>query len=210
VDAAVETVLAEYHERERAEERLARSLPPGEMFARRDEFLISVGADTGRLLNVLARSIDAKRIVELGTSYGYSTVWLAEAARATGGTVVSMDIDPAKQAYASERLARAGLAQAVEFRCGDARETLASLDGPFDLILIDLWKDLYIACFDLCYAKLRPGSLIVADNMLQPVFNRADALAYRAHVRSRPHIESVLLPIGSGIELSRYAQDLND
>ena len=101
-------------------------------------------------------------------------------------------------------LAKAGLADHAEFRLGDARETIAALDGPFDFVLIDLWKDLYIPCFDLCYPKLGAGAAIAADNMTYPEVSRPEGLAYRRHVRAKPDIESVLLPIGSGIELSRY------
>jgi predicted O-methyltransferase YrrM len=209
LDDAIESVLVEYEKRGAAEFALQADIGEEQWHERRDEFLIAVGRETGTLLNILAKAIKAQVIVELGTSYGYSTVWLAEAARKTGGKVISLDLSAEKQDYASQVLRRAGLATHVEFLPGDARETLASLPGPFDFVLVDLWKDLYISCFDLFYPKLNPGAFIAADNMLRPESYRPHAIAYRRHARSKPKIDSVLLPVGSGVELSRYGDSLS-
>jgi predicted O-methyltransferase YrrM len=207
MDQAIDTVLEEYRAREASERTLMRSLPPEEVWKRIDEFLISVGPDTARFMNTLIKAAGAKTIVELGASYGYSTIWLAEAARATGGKVMSCDVHAGKQAYARERLQRAGLLDFVEFKLGDARQTLAALAGQVDFVLIDLWKDLYIACFDLCYPKLKRGAYLIADNMLFPETTLKEAKAYREHVRAKPDLETVLLPIGSGIAVSRFGVD---
>jgi len=102
-------------------------------------------------------------------------------------------------------LARANLTKQVEFRLGDALDTMAALTGPFDFVLVDLWKELYVKAFDLFYPKLSPGAIIAADNMILPENYREDALRYRKHIRSKPKIDSVLIPVGSGVELSRYA-----
>jgi predicted O-methyltransferase YrrM len=208
MDAAILEVLAEYEKRGAEEHK--RQLQDGQekWLAQRDEFLISVGPATGQLLNILAKSVHAKTLVELGTSYGYSTVWLAEAARAQGGKLISLDKADYKQAYAKERIARAGLTGYVEFRLGDALETLGGLKGPFDFVLVDLWKELYVPCLELFYPKLAPGAIIAADNMIYPDVYRASALEYRKRVRSKPKIDSVLLPIGSGVELSRFDDPL--
>jgi predicted O-methyltransferase YrrM len=203
MDTAIEQVLAEYHARADKEHALMRSLTPEEMMKRIDEFLISVGPDTARFMNTLIKAAKAKTIVELGASYGYSTIWLAEAARATGGKVLSCDIHAGKQDHARERLKRAGLLDVVEFKLGDARKTLADHPGPFDFVLVDLWKDLYIPCFDIFYPKLADGAYLVADNMLYPEIFLKDARAYRDHVRARKDLETVLMPIGSGIAVTR-------
>jgi predicted O-methyltransferase YrrM len=204
MDAAILEVLAEYEKRGAEEHK--RQLQDGreKWLDQRDEFLISVGPATGRLLNILAKSIQARMIVELGTSYGYSTVWLAEAARATGGKLISLDKADYKQAYAKERIARAGLTAFVEFRLGDALETLPTLRDPINFVLVDLWKELYVPCLELFYPKLAPGAFIAADNMIYPDVYRETALEYRKRVRSKPKIDSVLLPVGSGVELSRF------
>jgi predicted O-methyltransferase YrrM len=208
MDEAVLAVLAEYEKRGAEEHQRQLQDGPEKWLAQRDEFLISVGPATGQLLNILAKSIRAKMIVELGTSYGYSTVWLAEAARANGGKLLSLDKADYKQEYAKKRIAQAGLAGYVEFRLGDALATLRALPGPFDFVLVDLWKELYVPCLELFYPKLAPGAFIAADNMIYPDVYRQSAQEYRQRVRSKPKIDSVLLPVGSGVELSRYDDPL--
>ncbi|HEV2285502.1 MAG TPA: class I SAM-dependent methyltransferase, partial [Steroidobacteraceae bacterium] len=179
VDAAVEAVLGEYEARARREEELWDTLGPEEAEQRIDEMLLPVGRATGTLLNLLAKEAGARRILEVGSSFGYSTVWLAEAARAVGGKVISLELRAAKTEYATERLRRAGLADCVEFRVGDALESLAALRGPFDFVLIDLWKNLYVPVFQLLHPKLVPGALVIADNMIEPASARPHAQAYR-------------------------------
>jgi len=210
MDEPVKAVLAEYDRRGAAEWKLRDHMSEEEWMTHRDEFLISIGRHTGQLLNILIKGAKAQSVLEIGTSYGHSTVWLAEAARATGGRMVTIDCAAHKQEYARAMLVKAGLAAHVAFRLGDARDVIGALEGPFDFVLLDLWKDLYIPCFDLFYPKLRPGALVAADNMINPESARPDAQAYRKHVRAKPHIDSVLLTVGSGIELSRYRDPLSD
>jgi predicted O-methyltransferase YrrM len=202
MDEAVGRVLAEYDGRIAAEARLMQSVDSSQFMARRNEFLLPVGPDTGRMLNVLIKGANAQSILELGTSYGYSTLWLADAARHTGGKVVSLELADYKALFAREALERAALGDRVEIIVGSALETLPLLAGPFDFVLIDLWKDLYVKCLDLVYPKLSPGAFVAADNMIYPPEARADAANYQHRVRQL-EFDSILLPIGSGIELSR-------
>lgn len=204
LDAAVWEVVNEYEARAEREEALWDTLGAEAWEQRIDEMLLPVGRATGTLLNLLVKQAGARRILEVGSSFGYSTVWLAEGARAVGGKVISLELRAAKTEYATERLRRAGLADHVEFRIGDALETLAALPGPFDLVLIDLWKDQYVPVWGLLHPKLAPGALVVADNMLEPASARPHAQAYRHAVHCARDMSSVLLPIGNGIELSRY------
>jgi predicted O-methyltransferase YrrM len=204
MDREVEAVLAGYNERAAKELALMQQLAPDELMRRVDEFLIPIGPDTGKLLNVLIRSLPARTILELGTSYGYSTIFLADAARASGGKVISVDISSDKQRYAEKHLNAAGLNSFVELVTCDARDFIASFMGVLDFVLIDLWKDLYIPCFDLVRPKLSKGAFVAADNILQPEFFREEMAAYRRHVASQTGFESILLPVGSGIELSRH------
>ena len=126
-------------------------------------------------------------------------MFLAEAVAVTGGRVITIDVSADKQRHAHAKLA------AVDFCIGDAREIITSLLGPFDFGLINLWKDLYIPCFDLVISKLADAAFLAADNILFPEFTRNDMVAYQRHVRAKRGIESILLPVGSGIELSRFA-----
>jgi len=202
MDASIEQLLSEYDARSAEEWRRVEALGP-KAYASRDEMLLSVGRSTGQLLNLLAHEAKARSILELGTSYGYSAVWLAEAARANGGKVVTLELAENKSRYAREKLASVGLDSYVDFRVGDALQLLDTLSGPFDFVLVDLWKDLYIPCLDRFMATLAPGAVVVADNMLFPEHSREDAAAYRRRVRESGRFDTVLLPVGSGIELSR-------
>jgi len=200
-DSKFQTLLARYHARMAEEEALINK-DYARFSSRRDEFLLAVGPEVGWLMHALIIGRGAKRILELGTSYGYSTAFLASAARTTGGKVYTMDLADNKQQYARTQLGEAGLLPQVEWMLGDATQMLRTLDGPFDFVLVDLWKNLYVPCLNLFYGKLAANAVIVADNMLFPEIARADAEAYRAAVKAKGNLQSVLLPIGNGIELS--------
>ncbi len=194
MDDKITAVLDAYHDRIRAEQDVP--------WDDRDRRLLAVGPDTGQFLNILVRSLEAPRILEIGTSYGYSGIWLAEAARATGGRVTTMELQDYKSAHAREMATRAGLADHIEFEVGDAVRMIAELQGGIDFILLDLWKDLYVPCLDAFWPKLNPGAIIVADNMIHP--GGAEVERYGRAVRAKPGMTSVLLPVGSGIEVSRF------
>ena len=204
IDPAVWKVIEDYEARAQRDEQLWETLTEAEVRERLDEFLLPVGRATATLMNLLIKEGEARRILEVGSSYGYSTVWLAEAARAVGGEVISLELRAAKIEYARAQLARVRLEGRVEFRIGDALASLAQLPGPFDFVLIDLWKDQYVPVFERLYPKLAPGAIIVADNMLQPESARAHAQAYRERVRAAADMSSVLLAVGNGLEVSRY------
>lgn len=205
MDLAVTAVLDSYHERMREERsRMTRgaSAAPGDW---RDQALLAVGPETGQLINILARSLVTPNILELGTSFGYSGVWLAEAARASGGRLTTIELAPHKSAHAREMSAKAGLAEHVDFRVGDAVEIINSLAGGFDFVLVDLWKDLYVPCLEAFCPKLNPGAIVVADNMIRP--GGEDVARYARVVRAKPGMRSLLLPVGSGLEVSRFDAD---
>jgi len=204
MDAAVVKILRQFEQRAAKENERMDKMEPAEMQEHVDEFLLSVGPATGELINLLVKQAKAKTILEVGSSYGYSTVWLAEAARETGGKVISLEMHSEKQEHARASVREVGLESFVEFRLGDAVDSLAKLRESVDFVLLDLWKNLYIPCFDLFYPRLNAGALIVADNMTYPENSRRHAEKYRTHIRTKDHIDSVLLPVGSGLELSRF------
>jgi predicted O-methyltransferase YrrM len=138
MDARIQSLLAEYHLRAESEWKLMNELPPDQLMSRLDDFLLPVGESSGTLLNILVKAQRAKTILELGTSYGYSTVWLAEAAKETDGRVVTLELSAEKSAYAKAQLGRVGLDAFVDFRVGDALETLENVPGPIDFVLVDL------------------------------------------------------------------------
>ena len=129
-----------------------------------------VSAGQGKLLMLLARVQGARRILEIGTLGGYSTIWLARALPA-GGRLITLEADPKYVEVARANVARAGLADLVELRLGRALDTLPRLaaerEGPFDLIFIDADKRSNPDYLELALALSRPGSLIVADNVVR-------------------------------------------
>jgi predicted O-methyltransferase YrrM len=205
--AAANQVFAGYMRRMADEEVKAAALG-SEMLAHRDEFLLPVGPEVGRFLHSLILAKRPARILELGTSYGFSTLFLADAARRVGGRLITMEMADYKQAHARMMMEQAGVADVIDFRLGDAIAMIGADPGPFDLVLIDIWKDLYIPCLDAVHPKLSDEGIIAADNITDPAIYRESARHYRAAVRALPDMQTTLLPIGSGIELSvRWSAD---
>jgi predicted O-methyltransferase YrrM len=120
----------------------------------------------GRLLEVLARSVGARAILEIGTLGGYSTIWLARALP-PGGRLVTLEVDREYAEVARVNVARAGLADSVEVRVGPALETLPQLRGPFDVVFIDADKETNPDYLEWALRLSRPGTLIVADNVVR-------------------------------------------
>lgn len=204
MDEKVTAVLEAFHERIRNEQHSMRHGPPptsaGADF--RSQALLAVGPDAGQLINILARSLNAPNILELGTSFGYSGIWLADAARTSGGKVTTMELEAHKTEYAREMAQKAGLADYIDFKLGDAVKMIGELPFKFDFILLDLWKDMYVPCLEAFYPKLNPGAIIVADNMISP--GGEDVARYGRAVRAKTNMTSILLPVGQGLEISRY------
>lgn len=162
----------------------------------------AVGPQTGQLINILAKSLETPTILEIGTSFGYSGIWLGEAARATGGQLITLELHEYKSLYAREMAEKAGLADYIDFQVGDAVQLIEALPGRVDFVLLDLWKDLYVPCLEAFYPKLNPGAIIVADNMIRP--GNDDVKRYGRAIRAKAGITSVLLPVGTGLEVSRF------
>jgi len=161
---------------------------------------IPITRDQGELLYLTARAIGARTIVEFGTSFGISAVFLASAARANGGRFVGSEREPEKLAAARANLAGAGLAEFAEVREGDAMLTFADLPAPIDLVLLDGWKDLYLPMLQLLMPKMRLGSVVFADNIF--TFPK-ELAAYVAYVRDAANgFESATVPLGHGLEYS--------
>lgn len=190
LDERVRAVL-ERLEREDADER-ARGLPSSER-ARQ------VARTTGQFLFALVSPQVDCEVLEIGGSRGYSAVWLAAGVRTLGGRVLSLENDPAKTAAWRRNVAEAGLDDWAELVEGDAFETLERIDDVFDIVFLDAEKDDYERLFTLARAKLEPGGLVVADNVL----SHPDPLArYSAARQADPSLSSVTVPLDRGLELS--------
>ncbi len=158
---------------------------------------LAVKPEVGRLLYMLVRLLQPKTIVEFGTSFGVSILHLGAGVKDNGfGKVIGSEMNEAKIAKAREYIERAGLAEVARVLPGDARETLAGVEGPIDLLLLDGWKELYLPVLEVLEPKLRPRSLVVSDNLsMLPE-------AYLSHVRGSGRYASISLPLSDGIELS--------
>jgi caffeoyl-CoA O-methyltransferase len=127
---------------------------------------IAISAAEGKFLHVLARVVNAQRILEIGTLGGYSTIWLARALP-PHGRLITIEVDEHHADVARRNIARANLADKIEVRVGPALDVLPTLHGPFDFIFIDADKETYVEYFEWAVKLARPGALIVADNVVR-------------------------------------------
>jgi caffeoyl-CoA O-methyltransferase len=155
---------------------------------------------SAELLHALVAGTGAKRLLEIGGSTGISTIALAAAARETGGRLTSIEIEAKRQAESRQTLHELGLDKFVEFICDDAANVLPRL-AELDFALIDCEKEDYIRFFDMLH--IAPGGFVVADNIISHSLQD-----YVSHVRQRPGVESMTLPIGKGLEVTRFASQL--
>ena len=172
--------------------------------AMRDVY-IPVSPEQGRLLYLVARACGARHVVEFGTSFGISTIYLAAAVKDNGnGCVVSTEIEPSKHVRAVANLKEAGLDGFADVRLGDALETLREVPEPVDLVFLDGWKDLYLPVLKLLTPRLRRGAVVLADNIF--TFKK-DLRPYVQYVQSGANgFESTTLRIADGFEYSVYVQ----
>ena len=174
-----------------------------------------VDAEVGALLRVLATSMGATRMLEIGTAIGYSGIWLARALPA-GGMLVTMEFNEERAREARENFARAGVSDRVSVVTGDAQLKIAKVSGPFDLIFQDGDKTLYTPLLDRLVALLRPGGLLITDNVLwdgkvvpgfstgaheDDVDTRAIA-EYNRRVSAHPHLLTSIIPLRDGVSIS--------
>lgn len=189
LDDRVQTVLA------RLEEEDARERAEGIPYADRS---LAIGPESGRLLFALVAPNAGCEVLEVGGSRGYSTIWLAAAARILGGRVVSLEQDPRKIEAWRRNIADAGLEEWAELIEGDALATLDALEEGFDVVFIDARKDDYERIFALARQKVEPGAVVVADN----VVSHAALSTYVEARQADPTLVSVTVPIGSGLEVT--------
>jgi predicted O-methyltransferase YrrM len=209
LDARADAVASRLHVRSerqlREMRRPGRRTPRDQVEYLRDK-LIALDPEKCVLAYLLCRATNARRIVELGTSFGVSTIYLAAAVRdniAAGGgrgVVIGTEIEPGKVAAARANLETAGLARFVQIREGDARRTLRDVGGPVDFFLVDSWIPLARPVLDVVAPQLRHGAIVLCDNVAR--FERAYG-DFLAHVRNPARgFRSLLWPYRGGIELS--------
>jgi predicted O-methyltransferase YrrM len=160
---------------------------------------LNLAPESAQFISFLVHSSKRRRILEIGTSNGYSTIWLAWAASQTDGKIISIDRAASKHAQANLNLSKAGLRELVELRCGDATEVVAGLPGPFDCLFFDADRLSAPQQLALLLPKLMPDALILADNALSHPSEIAD---YLAALRTLTDFEQMILPIGKGLSVA--------
>jgi caffeoyl-CoA O-methyltransferase len=160
----------------------------------------NISRENAVFLSSLLKAMGARRVLEVGTSNGYSTLWFAEAVKKSGGEVVTLEFDAGRAAIARENFSRAGLSETITLIEGDACETLKTLTGPFDVVFLDAEKPEYAAYLRLAVPLTRTNGLIIGDDTI----SMADQMPeYLALAFSHPELESVAVPLDDGIVLSR-------
>ncbi len=212
-DVKVQEVLVREHASAQGDGARLESLRPEIDAAKADggfsydiypkDVYLAIEPAMGVFLNLCAKTLGAKTIVEFGTSFGISTIYLAAAARDIGAKVIGTELEPTKAQKARDNLEEAGLDDLVDIRVGDAMETLQGIAGPVDLLFLDGWKDLYVPVAKMMEPGLRPGSLVLADNI--HTFP-AELKAYVDYMgREAGPYQSLTLPFESGLHYSLYS-----
>ncbi len=216
LDPKVQAVLAREHGLAEADDDKLAEVRPAIEEAKREQpgfgtyahlypsdVYLSIDPEMGQFLTLAAESIGAGRIVEFGTSFGISTIYLAAAVKARGGQVIGSELEVNKVARARENLAEAELSEQCDVREGDALQTLQSVESPIDMVFLDGWKELYLPVLKLLEPKLRPGALVLADN----IHTFPDDLAPFLDYVSRPDgpYRTTVIPFDSGLAYSLFA-----
>jgi predicted O-methyltransferase YrrM len=171
-----------------------------------------VGPQVGQLLGVLAASVSAERVIELGSGFGYSAYWFARAV-GPGGQVILTETSPELAVEARGFLERGGLADRVRIEIGDALEIIDAVGGEFDVVFNDIDKDRYPLVLDRAAAALRPGGLLISDNMLwfgtvldeTPIDDSARGIKeFTRLLYDSPDFRTVMLPLRDGVSVSIY------
>jgi predicted O-methyltransferase YrrM len=215
-DPALENLLGELHARSDLQipaienfhaqhDNQASADDPALKTFRRDK-LVALDRDKAEFCYLICRANNARRIVEAGTSYGVSTLYLAAAVRDNvrvgggNGVVIGTEYEPEKARAAREHFARAGLSDFIDLREGDLRETLQRIDGPVDFMLVDIWVPMARLALELVAPHLRPGAIVVCDNTAQHRGAYTDYFAFLQN--SANGFRTMTLPFGGGFELS--------
>jgi predicted O-methyltransferase YrrM len=202
LDTRIDNVLRRIEEQEKFEQENPFKIPNSEK-------VLSIGRDTGIFYNILLQNITAKKILEIGMSVGYSTIWFADSiSKKPEGKIVTIDHDEKKIERAKKNFEESGISEIIDIRHGDALKILSEINNEsnsfesFDFIFIDADKERYIQYFDAALPLLKPGGFIGADNILFPERFQKFTNLYVKHVRKNPNIRSVTIPIDNGEELS--------
>jgi len=180
-----------------AEDRIIAMIDELEHLARRRSDAWQVPREEGEFLYSLVLSSHARLVVEVGTSYGFSGLFLGAALRTTGGLLHTIDNDPRKYEMARSTFERAGLADIITIHLGDARQILPTIEGPIDMAFLDADKEMTREYFDLVWKYVRRGGSVLTDNV---VTHHEQLKKFVQYVRGRQDVRSGQVAIGNGLE----------
>lgn len=166
----------------------------------KDTGQLAVSEEDGRFLRLMIASSGSRRALEIGGASGYSAIWMGMALRETGGTLVTVEYDPARAKELAANVKRAGLSDVVRVVSGDAFQQIPKITGTFDFVFLDAWKRDYKRFFDLVYPRLDKGGLFVAHN----VVNKRDEMGdFLDAVQKHPSLwTTIVSPSGEGMSVS--------
>jgi caffeoyl-CoA O-methyltransferase len=166
----------------------------------KDKGQLAVSEEDGRFLRILIASTHRKRALEIGGASGYSAIWMAQAMRLTGGTLVTIEYDPQRAKELADNVRRAGMTDVVRVVAGDAFQEIPKLQGTFDFVFLDAWKRDYRRFFDLVLPRLDTGGLFTAHNVVNKRSEMGDFLDAIQH---NPAVwTTIVAPSGEGISIS--------
>jgi len=173
-----------------------------------EDRMLAITKETGELLNIILRLKNAKNMLEVGTSTGYSTIWCAEAICEQSGKIITIEQNPNKIKRAKENFQKAGIADTIIVKEGLAMQILRDLNLQkeyrdfFDFVLIDADKENVIEYFDLILPMVSPGGVIITDNMLYPEKYAQDMGKFSDYLKENPKLRTITTPIGNGEEIT--------
>jgi len=176
----------------------------------RDEKMFAITKETGEFFNILLRGMKAKRILEVGMSVGFSTLWFADAILENQGKIVTIEKDPSKISRARANFEEAGITDQIQILQGEALQILKNISGSnkseqlelFDFAFLDADKELSIEYFDLILPIIKVGGIIATDNMLYPEKFRPLMKKFVEHIKTKPNVQTITLDLGNGEQIT--------
>ena len=173
-----------------------------------DERMLTISNETGEFFNILLKAMNAKKILEVGMSVGFSTLWFADAILANNGIIITIEENQDKIARAQKNFEEAGVSAQIKIQKGSALQILHKLatseseQQQFDFVFLDADKENNIEYFDLVLPLVRVGGIIATDNILYPEEFRPEMKKFTEYIKSKPNVQTMTLDLGNGEEIS--------
>lgn len=175
-----------------------------------EDLMLAITKETGEFYNILLKAIKAKRILEVGTSVGYSTLWFADAIQENQGEIITIEQSTSKISKATINFQKAGVENQIEIKSGEAKQVLKQIanfikvkpNEQFDFAFLDADKELNIEYFDLILPMIKVGGIIATDNILYPERFRPLMKKYVEHIKTKSNVQTVSLDLGNGEQIT--------